>query len=77
MNTCKEVQLISGEMVPSDSEAWRLECMGRFILGKRTKEARRAFLDNWAKRHGNESMLELEAVIIKIWEQKQRIAQEG
>ena len=52
--TATLVQLINGEFVQSDAEAWRAECLARFVLDLPTLGERRAFLADFEKRHGAE-----------------------
>jgi hypothetical protein len=44
--------LIDGRTVPSDSEAWKLECLARELL-RRPLEARQAWLADFDQRHKN------------------------
>jgi hypothetical protein len=46
------IQLVSGELVTSDAEEWRAECLARYILDLPTLPERRAFLAKWEERHG-------------------------
>ena len=48
------VQLINGEIVQSDAEAWRAECLARHVLALPTLAARRDWLADFEKRHGAE-----------------------
>lgn len=46
------VQLINGEWVHSDAEAWRDECLAKYVLALPTLIERRAWLADFEKRHG-------------------------
>ncbi len=62
------VTLATGEQVPSDSQAWLLECEARHILNMPTKAARLELLDQIEKRRGADAAKELRERILLLWE---------
>ena len=64
----KDVTLVTGEVVKSDSAEWKDECEARHILNMATKADRLELLDKIEKKRGPAARRELEIRILKLWE---------
>lgn len=62
------ITLIDGQVVASDAEAWRHECLARHALAKPLDE-RRAWLADFAKRHGADVAEQLRVTMKALHEQ--------
>ena len=65
--TAALVELVDGQLVASDSEAWRDECFARYLLRKPLEERRAWIVDHEAK-HGADSAERLKATIRAVHE---------
>lgn len=61
------VTLITGEVVASDSEAWRAECEARHVLRIRHKARRHEYLNRVEDRRGKASRDKLFTDVMALW----------
>lgn len=64
----REVTLIDGTTASSYSEAWRLECEARSVLGIALLAKRQRHLADIEKKRGKAAADQLRAKILEIWE---------
>ncbi len=63
------VALVSGELVPSDSEAWRAECEARGVVEMRGgRESRQAWLLQVERKRGQVAANKLRRDVVAMWE---------
>lgn len=63
----RTVTLLSGEEVPSDSEAWRHECEARAVCKMPGRDTRIAYLARVEKMRGLAARTALETMARKVW----------
>lgn len=61
------VELVNGEIVTRDAEAWRAECLARHVLQLPSKAARVEWLTEYEKRHGAEATKALRETMTRVW----------
>lgn len=64
--TATYVQLIDGQYVTSDAEAWRAECLARHVLALKTRMERQVWLQDFEKRHGKDDTEALKAKMMEL-----------
>lgn len=65
------VELIDGRMVLRDAEAWRAECLARWVLTLKPLSHRQAWLFEYEKQHGPAEANKLKNGMSAIWEKRQ------
>lgn len=61
------IELIDGQIVHRDAEAWRHECLARHVLQLPSKAARQAWLADYDKLHGAAEATALQDTMRAIW----------
>jgi hypothetical protein len=60
------VQLIDGELVMTDAEEWRAECLARWVLKLETIDHRRKWITKFEASHGAEAANKLRDDMLRV-----------
>jgi len=63
----RQVALVDGTLVSSYSEAWRVECEARSLMGRRSLAKRQEALANIERRRGRDTAEQLRDIMLAIW----------
>lgn len=66
--TATLVELIDGQLVMSDAEQWRDECLARWVLALPTKSKRIEWLADFEKKHGAAEAAKLRTNVMKAFD---------
>lgn len=66
------VTLHDGRVVCNFCPDYKDECLARHMLAKPDKNARREFLEQWGKKHGEAARDKLAALARSIWSRRDR-----
>lgn len=68
------VELVNGDIVASDAEEWRHECLARHVLNLPSLQERREWLADFGKRHGEAELTRLQDTMTALWAKERSAA---